>query len=148
MQLRPKMLKKIKQDRLAAREHLRALGQTLSILGLELQLPEHNLRPLNLEIREQRLFTNGSAYLWSAETGSAHWDTVRPASGSELRLTLQPDEGSPMFCTCQFLQAKGFRILFCRDELLPVCISTLPVLIKVSILQTKCFQGTNCRTTS
>ena len=103
---------------MSAREHLRCLCQTLSILSLELRLPEHILRPVDLKMQEKRLFDeDGRAYLWSPETGTATWDCLQPASAREIRVSLQPDEGSPMFCTAQFLQQKHFRIIFLRDEL-------------------------------
>ena len=114
---RPKILRKIKQDRLSAREHLRCLGQTLAILGLELREPQHILRPVNLETGEQRLFLGNAPFLWSPTTGTSHWDVLQDNSSSEMRLSLQPDEGSPMHATVQWLQSKNFRVIFIRDEL-------------------------------
>lgn len=114
--LRPKALKKIRQQRLSSREHLRCLCHLLNILDIEVTEPSQPLRPADLSANEQRFFYQGQAYLWSARTGAAVWDSVQPAAQKELRLILQPDEGGPMFCAVQWMQSKNFRVLLLRDE--------------------------------
>eukprot|EP00439_Symbiodinium_sp_Y106_P057581 s13_g8.t1 len=113
---RPKVLKKIRQQRLSSREHLRCLCHLLSILDVEVTEPSQPLRPADLSANEKRFFYQGQAYLWSADTGSSVWDSVQPAAQRELRLILQPDEGGPMFCAVQWMQSKNFRVLLLRDE--------------------------------
>ena len=114
--LRPKALKKIRQQRLSSREHLRCLCHLLNILDIEVTETSQPLRPADLSANEQRFFYQGQAYLWSARTGAAVWDSVQPAAQKELRLILQPDEGGPMFCAVQWMQSKNFRVLLLRDE--------------------------------
>ena len=79
--------------------------------------PLHVLRPLRPQDGERRVWCSGNACLWNEATGEATWDSVQLASAKELRISVQPDEGSPMFCVVQYLQKKGFRIHFVRDEL-------------------------------
>ena len=115
--LRPKVLKKIRQERLSARELLRCVCHTLNVLDVELRVPDHILRPLDVSTGERRLWVGKQAFLWSPTSGNAHWDSVQEHSASDLRLVIQPDEGSPMCCVVQYLQSRGHRILLWRDSL-------------------------------
>ena len=118
LQLRPKALSKVRQRRLASREQLRALGHVMDLLQTNLRKPEHVLRPLNVTEKEVRLFHDGLPFLWNPETGDAEWDVAGSESlETSLRLIIQPDEGSPMYCCYRFLAARGFKINLIRDEL-------------------------------
>ena len=117
---RPRALGKIRQKRLAAREQLRCIGHTLSILEVELLLGTRRLRPRDCTQEERRLVVDGKAFLWNPQTGSSTWDALVPQDLLEFRLVLAPDEGSSLFCEFSWLAAAGFRVNFLRDELPPL----------------------------
>ena len=87
------------------------------MLDVELKPARHILRPPDHARGEKRFTEAGASYLWSCQDGQATWDCIQSGSMQELRLTVQPDEGSAMFCAVEFLQKKHCRVLFCRDEL-------------------------------
>ena len=115
---RPKAISKVRQKRLASREQLRCLGHILSLLDLKLKKPVDALRPVSLNEHEQRMLEDGVPFLWNSVTGASEWDLCGPESvDGSLRVVLQPDEGSPMYCCYRFLASRGFKINLIRDEL-------------------------------
>ncbi|CAE7362694.1 unnamed protein product, partial [Symbiodinium pilosum] len=114
----PKAISKVRQKRLASREQLRCLGHILSLLDLKLKKPVDALRPVSLNEHEQRMLEDGVPFLWNSVTGASEWDLCGPESvDGSLRVVLQPDEGSPMYCCYRFLASRGFKINLIRDEL-------------------------------
>ena len=115
---RPKTLGKIRQRKLVARDHLRALGNILSQMQLDLNMPLAPLRPV-IPGEESRLKHEGRPYKWNHADGSSTWDNVcQDRDPCRPRLVISPDEGSPMFATFQYMAGKGCLIHLARDELL------------------------------
>ncbi|CAE7343813.1 unnamed protein product, partial [Symbiodinium necroappetens] len=115
--IRPRVLKTIKQKRLAAREELKAVLHTISLAGMELQKPDHVLRPADSSSGEVRLFRGNQPFLWSPSTGNGHWDMVLESQQNRLRLVLSPDEGGPLWAAFTWMANQGYKINFIRDEL-------------------------------
>ena len=113
------MLSKIRQRKLVARDHMRALCHVLTQLQLDLHIPATPLRPI-VPGQELRCKHNGRPFRWSLATGCATWEDVSAnPDPCRPRLVLSPDEGSPMFSAFQFMATKGCLIHLARDELQP-----------------------------
>ena len=114
---RPKTLGKIRQRKLVARDHLRALGNILSQMQLDLRIPPSPLRPV-IPGQERRCKHNGRPFRWNEADGTAIWDDLeQERDPTRPRVVLSPDEGSPMFASFQFMANKGCQIHLSRDEL-------------------------------
>ncbi|CAE7029006.1 unnamed protein product [Symbiodinium sp. KB8] len=113
----PKMISKIRQKKLSAREQMRACMHVLSVLDLELLVGTQVLRPLDTARNEKRIMEDGKAWLWDPNTGEATWDHLTPMHKSNLRLILAPDEGSTLWAAFTFLANRNFKVNFVRDEL-------------------------------
>ena len=117
MKPRPKTLGKIRQRKLVARDHVRALGHTLVQMQLDLRIPSSPLRAV-LPTEEARCKHNGRPFRWSFLTGAATWEDVyMEQDPSTPRVVLSPDEGSPMFSAFVFMATKGCLVHLARDEL-------------------------------
>ena len=117
--LRPKVIGRIKQKKIAAREHLRAVLNCLSQLELDLAVPQEPLKRVDPTC-EVRLFHGNAAFRWNKVDGTAKWDTPtdRPGcAGQHLRLVLHADEGSPLFSAVMFLHSRNVAVQLVRDEL-------------------------------
>ena len=126
--MRSRYLKGIRQQRLASREQLKAVGHTLQMLYLDFKslMPADasRLRPVvpGVEVRVKE--TGTPAYVFNTNTGEAKWDTIhckRPdvCDSGHVRLVLEPDEGGPLFCAFNYMATRGYAVGFIRDELLP-----------------------------
>ena len=118
---RPKVIGRIRQKKLAAREHVRAVVHCLSHLQLDLSVPRNVLRPINIGT-EARGHHEGVPFLYNTTTGYAKWDapcTHEPSN--HLRVVIGADEGSPLFSACMFLHSKNVAVRLVRDELILVC---------------------------
>ena len=114
--LRPKTLSRIKQERLASKEHMRAVLHSLELLDVQL-IPAENAYPAADPSQSvYRDYHDGRAFLYSAASGEATWMTFQE-SPQMTRVILNPDEGGPLHTGYQFLAAKGLPISFRRDEL-------------------------------
>ena len=113
---RPKTIAAIRQKRLAAREHLRAVGNILKQMDLDLCVPQEPLRPIDPS-KDMRGFYDRRAFRWDGTSGTAVWDSPDLQHGTQhLRLVLQPDEGSPLWSAFQYLVSKNAAVHFIRDE--------------------------------
>ena len=111
------MLGKIRQRKLVARDHLRALGNILSQMQVDLHIPSSPLRPVTPG-EEKRCKHNGRPFRWNVADGTATWDDIGgDEEPTRPRVVLSPDEGSPMFAAYQFMAGKGCQIHLSRDEL-------------------------------
>ena len=113
-QQRPKALGKIRQKRLAAREHLKAIGNILSQMGVDFSVPRGPLTPINCMSQKRAMYEN-RAFKYDIASGSAQWDVMDQQDGL-LRVVIQADEGSPMHSAVQYLMSKQCLIHFIRDE--------------------------------
>ena len=115
---RPKTVGKLRQQKLAAREHLKAVLHVVSLLDLELQPPCPLLRPVKHEQHERREYYDGRACITDQRTGAAVWNDIPVEQARGLvRIILCPDEGSPLYSGFQFLAQRGLPLTLLRDEL-------------------------------
>ncbi|CAE7427258.1 unnamed protein product [Symbiodinium necroappetens] len=115
--LRPRELARLKQTKLASREQLRALGHVMELLELPLEMPCKRLRPLDPQ-SEIRLKVGSTPYLWNKNTGQSTWDCLpNPCKEDHLRVTIQADEGGPLYCAQSFCAQHGLPMHLTRDEL-------------------------------
>ncbi|CAE7820525.1 unnamed protein product [Symbiodinium sp. CCMP2592] len=115
---RPKTIGKLRQQKLAAREHLKAVLHVVSLLDLQLQPPSPLLRPVKHEQHERRDYYDGRAYITDQTTGAAVWNDIPVEQAPGLvRIVLCPDEGSPLYSGFQFLAQRGLPLALLRDEL-------------------------------
>ena len=114
------MLSRIKQKRLSAREELKAVLHTLSLAGLELCC-ERPLRPRDTSQQETREWQGGRPFLCHPTSGEAEWDVLQALEKKKLRVVLSPDEGGPLWAAFMWLNTKGCKVNFIRDELQLCC---------------------------
>ena len=116
---RPRAIGRLRQERLASREHMRALLHSLDLLNLELSPLPVSYRAPDAEKHETREMHGNRAFIFNHESGLAEW-VCSPdlESGADwgVRVTLHPDEGGPLFCAWQFLASLDLPVGFCRDE--------------------------------
>ena len=122
---RPRIISSLHQEKLTAREHIRAVGNVLNHMGISLDeiFPPKPLRPLSPSseiLTNYKLDDKTMPYITSIEDGSGRWD-VPPPESHHIRLIVCPDEGSPLFSSYVFLATKNASINLCRDELLLGC---------------------------
>ncbi|CAE7403164.1 hemA [Symbiodinium sp. CCMP2592] len=120
----PRTIGRLKQDRLASREHMRAVLHSLELLDLELAPLPFSLRAADPEKHETREMYGSRAFIFNHESGLAEWvctPDLDDETKSGVRVTLHPDEGGPLFCAWQFLSALGLPVGFSRDETQLVC---------------------------
>ena len=114
---RPRVIGKIKQRKLAAREHLRAVLNVLSQLDVDLAVPQNVLKPIDVA-NEDRSHHDGIPFVWNKTTGVSRWDApCQYEKSGHLRLVLSADEGSPLFAAVMFLHSKHVSMRLVRDEL-------------------------------
>ena len=117
MNPRPRAISGIKQRKLAAREHLRAVLNCLNQLDLDLSTPETILRPIDTSC-EMRTHYDNIPFVTDQNTGCSRWDApCEYMENSHLRLVLGADEGSPLFAAVQFLHSRDVAVRLVRDEL-------------------------------
>ncbi|CAE7813766.1 unnamed protein product [Symbiodinium sp. KB8] len=119
---RPRILSGLHQEKLTAREHIRAVANVLNHLGVSLDdiFPKKPLKPLSPSSEILMNYTLGEKtmpFITSVEDGDSRWD-VPDAGSHHIRLIVCPDEGSPMFSSYVFLATRNASINLCRDELL------------------------------
>ncbi|CAE7235164.1 hypothetical protein AK812_SmicGene46674 [Symbiodinium microadriaticum] len=120
---RPKALSSLRDDRLAAKQELKACSNVLSHIGIGLEevFPSCRCAPIDPDNEERRLHSVGDgllAFVANKATGVARWDTVLEGPNSDtLRLILCPDQGGPLYAAYQFLAHNGANVGFIRDEL-------------------------------
>ena len=119
---RPRILSGLHQEKLTAREHIRAVANVLNHLGVSLDdiFPKKPLKPLSPSSEILMNYTLGEKtmpFITSVEDGDSRWD-IPDADSHHIRLIVCPDEGSPMFSSYVFLATRNASINLCRDELL------------------------------
>ena len=119
--MRPRIIKELHQQRIASRDHLRAVANILQHLGLDLDVmyPSESLKALNPlnERREVHVMGGQSfGYVINIHTAECRWDTLFE-DASHVRLILSPDEGAPLYCAYISLACSGAAVAFNRDEL-------------------------------
>ena len=123
--LRPKILAQIRQDKLASRDELRALGHVLNLQDLSLDnlIPSSPLRPI-IPDKEQRSNAKQGGlllpYIASKDSGAATWDWPSDEHQECVRLAISADEGSSMFCAFEYLCHLNACVTLHRDPL-PLC---------------------------
>ncbi|CAE6944979.1 unnamed protein product [Symbiodinium natans] len=110
---RPKTIGKIKQQRLASKEHLQAVLHVTSLLGLDLEPPERRLAPAEPREQVSRHMYGSDAFLFDQKTGEGWWQMP---DSEVIRLVLQADQGGPLYTAYQWCAAQGYAISFIRDE--------------------------------
>ncbi|CAE7457675.1 unnamed protein product [Symbiodinium natans] len=122
----PKTLARIKEERLASKEQLKAVNHILQQLQTDLDscIPEEHLHPVSPdeEIRMVHESKDGTRkpYIVNRSTGQASWDVPRiGASGCHTRLSLCPDEGSALYAVYEYLCSQNVAVMFNRDSLQP-----------------------------
>ena len=118
--LRPKALNALKEDRLSAKQELKAVANVLSHIGLSLDqlFPTSPCIAVDPDTEERRLHAVGDevmGYVVNRETGISRWDTHMPDEA--LRLIFCPDQGGPLYSAFQFLASNNAKVGFIRDEL-------------------------------
>ena len=112
--LRPKSISRIRQTKLGAREQLRAVGNILNQMNIELSIPALPLRPVDPAC-EARVTYDHRSYIVNRSTGQADWATV--VEDRKVRVTFCPDEGSTLFAAYQYLLHHNALVCLLRDEL-------------------------------
>ena len=123
---RPKALSSIREDRLAARQELKAITNVLDYAGVNLDsiFPSDPLLPLDPSCeRRTSCSVNGQtwSYIYNLETMETRWDCPTPRNTKHVRLVLSPDEGSPLYSGYQFLTYNNAAAALNRDELPLYC---------------------------
>ena len=119
--LRPKALNSIKEERLAAKQEMKAISNILDYAGVKLEeiFPAEPLTPVDAR-NEVRTSCKIDGQTWSfiinTDSNEARWDTPTTSNIGHTRLVLCPDEGSPLFSAWQFLSHHSAAVGFNRDE--------------------------------
>ena len=120
---RPKVLSRIKEDKSAAKEQLKAVAHIIQQLDFSLDdfKPIQPLRPLDPAREVRSLYeANGlqKPFLCENMTGLSVWDYMDSALPLEhKRLSLCADEGSTLYTAYQYLCSQGFCVILHRDAL-------------------------------
>ena len=118
MQPRPRTSSRIRQERLASKEHLRAVFHVLELLELPLFQPNEQYKAADPSNGVLRWTHEQKAFTFDAKTGEAQWVGFKDDSPN-TRVILNPDEGGPLYSGYQYLAQAHFPISLRRDELLP-----------------------------
>ena len=125
IETRPKTLARIREERLAAKEQMKAVNHILQQLNLDFDefIPEAPLRPIDALSEKRRSYFDDKGFLRpfvvNTETGASRWDEPISAEKGHKRLTLCPDEGSSLYTVYQYLSGQGFAVHLNRDSLQP-----------------------------
>ena len=115
---RPKALSALKEQRLAAKQELKAVRNILEHANFDLDtiFPESPLKARNLH----KVGSQVLAFYTSTATGESTWAAVRPEEDRATRLVLAPDEGGPLYACYQFMALQDAKVTLNRDALLLV----------------------------
>ncbi|CAE7336219.1 unnamed protein product [Symbiodinium microadriaticum] len=118
----PKALNSLKEDRLAAKQELKAICNIMQHTGLDLDSlwPSEPLRPLNPDFEERHIHVMGKeqlAFIRDIRTDQCRWDVPLAHTAKHLRLVLCPDQGSPLFAGYQYLCHNDAAVALIRDEM-------------------------------
>ena len=122
---RPKAPSALKEQRLAAKQELKAVRNILEHANFDLGtiFPESPLKAGNPAEQVRNLHKVGSqvlAFYTSTATGESTWAAVRPEEDRATRLVLAPDEGGPLYACYQFMALQDAKVTLNRDALLLV----------------------------
>ena len=119
---RPKALNKIKQERLASRQELKAVVNVLSHVGLDMDAfyPKQPLLPRgsNEARHVHQIGSENCCFVYDKHSGDSRWDVPMHAASEDVRLVLCADQGSPLYSCFQYLAFAGLNVWLIRDELL------------------------------
>ena len=114
---------RIREERLAAKEQMRALNNILQQMSTDIDefKADRILEPVNPLTQKRLWYPDQQGYtrpfIVDMETGEAHWDHACDSPASHNRLSICPDEGSPLFTVFQYLSGAGFSVHLNRDSL-------------------------------
>ena len=118
---RPKALTALREERMAAKQELKAISNVLSYAGVALDsiFPENALRP-PVPGQEQRHCVKVGNEHWAFIVNPSNmewrWDTPATSETKHVRLVLCPDEGGPLYSGFQFLCHNDAAVALHRDE--------------------------------
>ncbi|CAE7260079.1 unnamed protein product [Symbiodinium sp. CCMP2592] len=116
----PKALGALKEEKLAAKQELKALGNILGHVGFSLDQIWGScpLAPVNGdgEMRILHTVDNMSIAFVIDSSGACRWDSLADDS-EHVRLVMGADQGSPLYSCYQYLAGHGASITLIRDEL-------------------------------
>ena len=118
---RPKALSALREERMAAKQELKAISNVLSYAGVALDsiFPDNALRPPVPGQEERLSFKVGNeqwAFIVNPSTLECRWDTPQISESKHVRLVLCPDEGGPLYSGFQFLCHNDAAVALHRDE--------------------------------
>ncbi|CAE7211126.1 unnamed protein product, partial [Symbiodinium sp. KB8] len=118
----PKALGALREQRLAAKQELKAVRNILEHANFDLDtiFPESPLKAANPAEQVRHQHKAGSqllAFYTNTRTGDATWAAVRPEEDRAPRLVLAPDEGGPLYACYQFLALQNAKVTLNRDAL-------------------------------
>ena len=105
---------------------MKAINHTLQQLGLDLDnfRAESPLQPVEALTEYRIMYADASGFkkpfIINKESGQSRWDWPDCGDGGNLmhhRLSLCPNEGSPLFTVFQYLSGAGFSVHLNRDSL-------------------------------
>ncbi|OLQ00981.1 hypothetical protein AK812_SmicGene16301 [Symbiodinium microadriaticum] len=121
LKLGPKALNKIKQERLASRQELKAVVNVLSHVGLDMDAfyPKQPLLPRgsNEARHVHQIGSENCCFVYDKYSGDSRWDVPMHAASEDVRLVLCADQGSPLYSCFQYLAFAGLNVWLIRDEL-------------------------------
>ena len=123
VQPRPKALGALREQRLAAKQELKAVRNILEHANFDLDTifsatPLRAIDPAHEPRAEHRLGSDVLAFHVNTTTGECTWAAVMPGEDTTVRLVLAPDEGGPLFACYQYLALQGAKVTLNRDALL------------------------------
>ena len=123
VQPRPKALGALREQRLAAKQELKAVRNILDHANFDLDTifsatPLRAIDPAHETRAEHRLGSDVLAFHVNTTTGECTWAAVMPGEDTTVRLVLAPDEGGPLFACYQYLALQGAKVTLNRDALL------------------------------
>ena len=118
LKMRPKALKALQQERLSAKEQVKAAANVLQHVGVDMDqcFPSNPLKQISHGQQRHVHNLDGMQMEYiSSPDGSCIWDV--PEAGTHTRLVLNPDEGSALYSAYEWLAQQQMSIGFRRDEL-------------------------------
>ncbi|CAE7802321.1 unnamed protein product [Symbiodinium sp. CCMP2592] len=118
----PKALNAIKEEKLSARQEMKAVMNILSHVGMSMDsfFPTNPLTAKVCGMEERQVLKLNSenfAFIYNTRTGQSRWDVPMHSATQDIRLVLCADQGSPLYTCYQFLAFSGASIGLIRDEL-------------------------------
>ncbi|CAE7454819.1 unnamed protein product [Symbiodinium sp. CCMP2592] len=111
----PKALNAIKEEKLSARQEMKAVMNILSHVGMSMDsfFPTNPLTAKVCGMEERQVLELNSenfAFIYNTRTGQSRWDVPMHSATQDIRLVLCADQGSPLYTCYQFLAFSGASI--------------------------------------